>query len=611
MNLQESEYLNPHILKGMNNKFSSIRWGKALLALIVIYLLLCYCNIPEPACISPFSPLYQESLNRSVKDIFNKMTIKEKIGQLFLVYFEGATLSHHLKEMINYYHIGGIILYDVSGNIENPVQLGNLINMAQAEALKHGAKIPLFVAIDQEGGRVVRLTKGATVFPGNMAVGATGSLKDASLMAMITAKELKAIGINMNLAPVIDVNNNPDNPVIGTRSFGSSADEVSCFGTTMIKTFNTYSVICTAKHFPGHGDTTMDSHIGLPIIDHPIERLERIEFFPFKKAIEAGVPAIMTAHVVMPAIEKQEGMPATLSYHILTELLRKRMGFDGLIITDSLGMGAIEDTFSINEAAVMALNAGADILLFGADKNHPQEDQIKVFNHILSSVQTGQIPLERLNESVKRILKAKIQYGIFDSEQNNTNEIPLKVGIEKHRAIAQLIAENGITLIKDEKGFLPVESKTPVFCIWPRIKGRFENGFDDYDSKMTFFPISIDPNHSEIDSAINTARDYLCIIVGTYDVRQHPKQIKLVDDLSKLDTDMIVVSIKMPYDILCFPYIPCYMATYGTRSLSLHALAEIIFGQKKPRGRIPVDLPGLYPIGHGLIDFKSRQSNSI
>lgn len=589
-------------MKGKINIYIYIkdRQVTSLNTLIFIILIFFPFIFSKPVKTAPLSPIYHKIIDRRVEQILTNMTVEEKIGQLFLVYFKGPSLSSSLKEMINKYHVGGIILYSVSENIKDPIQVGNLINDAQNEALKHGSCTPLFIAIDQEGGRVVRLTEGVTVFPGNMAIGASGSLKAARFMAMITAKELKALGINMNFAPVVDVNNNPDNPIIGTRSFGASAEQVASFGSIEIETYGIYGIISTAKHFPGHGDTTIDSHIGIPVIHHGLDRLQAIELLPFKKAIDTGVPAIMTAHVVIPALEKKRGLPATLSHNILTGLLRQKMGFNGLIITDSLGMGGIVKTFNLSDAAIMALKAGADILLFGADKHLGPQDQISVFKNILSCVHLGRIPLERIDESVRRILKTKIQYGLFDVENIYIDEIPRKVGIEKHHELAKLIAGDSITLIKDENGIIPVSSEKPILIIWPKIDDKLYDALNRYHSQVKSFSISLDPDNSEIDFAVSASKDYSQVIVGTYEVRKHPSQKKLIEKLSKANTVMIVVSIRAPYDLLCFPEIPCYMATYGTNPVSLNALARVLVGLEKPRGSLPVELPGIFPIGHGL-----------
>lgn len=247
-------------------------------------------------------------------------------------------------------HMGGIILYSITGNIEDVEQVVSLTKEIQQTALDAGG-LPLFIAIDQEGGRVLRITEGVTVFPGNMALGATGSAELAGAVAGITARELRALGINMNFAPVVDVNNNPANPVISVRSFGSSPELVSRLGRAMTVPYAAAGVLATAKHFPGHGDTDTDSHYDLPLIPHAMARLKTVELPPFQAMVDAGVPAVMTAHVLVPALAKSDELPATMSPEVLG-YLRREMGFDGLIFNDSLGMGAITKYWGLEEATI-------------------------------------------------------------------------------------------------------------------------------------------------------------------------------------------------------------------------------------------------------------------
>lgn len=566
-------------------------WIKPLSVLICVPMLFCACSIFGPDKIP--SIFYQRDISPRVNQILERMTIEEKTGQLLIVYFNGPSLSFELKEMINEFHVGGIILYAITENIENPVQVANLINAAQKEALTHGAGIPLFVAIDQEGGIVSRLTEGVTVFPGNMAVGATGSLKYARLMAVVIAKELKALGINMNFAPVVDVNNNPDNPIIGIRSFGSSPEQVAGFGEAMINAYKRHGVVPVAKHFPGHGDTAIDSHVGLPIIQHNLNRLKNVELLPFQKAVDVDVPAIMTAHVKVPTLENGEGLPATMSHSILTGLLRCRMGFEGLIITDSLGMGALDKTYGIMNATYMAFQAGADILLFGADKGHEPSEQQLIYKYILSSIRSGHIPIQRLDKSVKRILMTKARYGLLDLTPVNINDIPKIVGIKKHQKIAADISRDSITLIKDDNAFLPIDPQKPALVIWPEKYSALRESFNACNKKLEFFPVSLDPSQEEIDSARSIAEKYSLVVLGTSDAHRHPQQTRLVRALS--DKDIIAVALRSPYDIISFPEIACCLATYGTRDVSLNALAKVLFGLERPKGKLPVAIPGLYP----------------
>lgn len=586
--------------------------GRGTLSAVIALLILCLCSCAQsrqPAT-STLLSTYKDPLERRIEDVVARMSVEEKIGQLFMVYFKGPSLSADLFEMIDTYHVGGIILFNSAGNIEDPAQVAGLINSAQHEALTHGARLPLLVAVDQEGGRVVRLTKGVTVFPGNMAIGASGSLNHARLMAATIAKELKAVGINMNLAPVLDVNSNPDNPIIGIRSFGSSPLQVADFGAAMIDAYRIYGIIATAKHFPGHGDTAVDSHVGLPVVPHGKDHLESVELLPFRRAIEAGVPAIMSAHVVVPSLEQEGNLPATLSKAVLSGLLRERMGFTGLIVTDSLGMGAIRTGYGMCEAARMAFQAGADILLFGADGHCEPQDQIASFKHLCFCVNTGSISMERLDESVRRILRVKMEYGLFRALPASTGDIPDKAGTVKHRIIAELIARDSITLVRDEKGFLPLNRRHPVMIVWTYPAEGHGTPPCGHTSLPVTHPLSLDPSDEKIDAVVHAADSYPCVVVGTYDARHHPKQQDLLRALSAADTDLIVVGIQGPYDLICCPDVPCYMAIYGAQQVSLGALARVIFGAERPRGKLPVDLPGLYPRGHGLLEFNTMREIS-
>ncbi|MCB0114223.1 MAG: hypothetical protein KDD84_09040, partial [Caldilineaceae bacterium] len=367
---------------------------------------------PESRAAMTDTPTATPTPSRADK-ILAAMTLEEKVGQLFMVYFRGPTMSDDLRQKIEDYHIGGLVLFAIAGNIEDTAQVATLLNDAQSLAVQSGAQVPLFVSVDQEGGPVVRLTDGFTVFPSQMAVGATGSITQAQRMAEVTAQELKALGFNMNLVPVIDVNNNPDNPVIGLRSFGSSPDAVAALGTAVIEAYAAQGMVVTAKHFPGHGDTAVDSHYGLPVVPHDRAHLDTVEFPPFRAAIAAGVPAIMTAHVLFPAIDPGEGQPATLSSLVLDGLLRQEMGFDGLIVTDSLSMGALANLVGTTEAAQLAFRAGADLLAYGADVSHSPAESVAAYERLLSLVQSGEISEARVDESVRRILSVKEAYGLL------------------------------------------------------------------------------------------------------------------------------------------------------------------------------------------------------
>jgi beta-N-acetylhexosaminidase len=532
-----------------------------------------------------------------VEALLARMSVEEKVGQLFLVFFEGSDLSPALSEMIMKLHIGGIVLFARSGNIESPEQLARLIGDAQALAAREGAGVPLFVAIDQEGGPVSRLTDGFTVFPSNMAVGATGSADRAREMARIMAAEMRAVGINMNLAPVMDVNDNPDNPVIGIRSFGASPELVAQMGAAMIETYQANGILATAKHFPGHGNTAVDSHVGLPVVTGKIERLAAVELAPFRAAIAAGVGAIMTAHVVAPAIEPTAGLPATLSARVLGGLLREQLGYDGLIVTDSLGMGAL-GRYEAAEVATLAFVAGADVLAFGADPGHGPDEQRAAYEHLLKQVQQGAVTQERLDESVRRILLAKARLGLLKQPAAVQHAVSGPV----QGAMALAIARNSITLVRDECGSLPIRPEQQVLVIWPRTAGELGAALQAQHAGAQALPVGIDPTAEEIRTAAQRASENDVVVVGTVNARRHLGQVQLVQALSgSLDRcRLVVAALETPYDLLAFPDAPAYLATYGSVPTSTQALAEALTGASPIRGRLPVELPGIYPLGHGL-----------
>ena len=259
----------------------------------------------------------------------------------------------------------------------------------------------------------------------------------------------------MNLAPVLDVNDNPDNPVIGLRSFGSSPDEVARLGVAMIETYRAAGILATAKHFPGHGNTSVDSHVGLPVVTQDMAHLRAVELAPFQAAIRAGVDAIMTAHVLFPALEGSAGHPATLSSRVLQDLLRREMGFNGLIVTDSMTMGALFKTYGVNQATELALRAGADVLAFGADVGHTPAEQVPAYRHLLALVQTDPELRQRLDESVQRILRVKAQYGLLAWQPVDAQAALQVLGQASHLAAAQQIARASVTLLRDDQARLP------------------------------------------------------------------------------------------------------------------------------------------------------------
>lgn len=356
------------------------------------------------------------------------LSTRDKIGQLFMVGFTGTSVTPDLASFLKEYKPGGVILF--SRNLESVDQIVQLTNELQ----RYSPHSPLLIAVDQEGGRVSRLPKGFTIFPPCDVLGRCNSTELAYAAAATIAKELRAVGINMNMAPVLDVNSNPDNPVIGDRAFGSTPDPVSELGWATATGLQDHQVVACGKHFPGHGDTNADSHKELPVVEVPRERLDLIELPPFRHAVAQGVATVMTAHVLYRALD--EKLPATLSSTIITDLLRHNMRYDGVVLTDDLEMHAIIDHYGIEDAAVRAVLAGCDVLLICKDRDR----EVAAFTAIEQAVASGIISIERLNLSVARIVRVKERF-VTPYKPALISDARLIVGCRTHQALLHSIQQ--------------------------------------------------------------------------------------------------------------------------------------------------------------------------
>lgn len=540
----------------------------------------------------------------------SKLSLEEKIGQLFICGFHGLEADEQIKTLTKDCHIGGTVYF--RRNVESVRQLAALSASLQALP-RNNPELPLFISIDQEGGMVARLDhEGMSRIPGNMTLGAAGDAGLTEEAAILAAKEMLALGINFNFAPCIDVNNNPSNPVIGVRSFGEDPVKVAEHGNAAIRGYQQTGVIATAKHFPGHGDTAVDSHRGLAVVPHDKERLSRIELLPFREAISAGVDAIMTAHVIFPAFEPEE-IPATLSGRVLTDLLRDELGYDGVIVTDCLEMHAISKSCGIPEGAVRAIEAGADIVLV----SHTLSDQIAAIEAVREAVLSGRLSEERIDQSVERVLglKAKRLAGSASSYGGDPAFVPVPLTpSEESGALLAKIAEGSVTLVKDE-GNLPLNCAEPVLVIWPELRHRTEvdepavhqynlaNALRPYGDGVVLSVIGTHPDDEEILAALKRSADYEQIVVVTYTAEgEIPEgQSRLVEALNRAHgSKVIVVSTRNPYDINAFPDTGTYLCLYENRSFSLDALAKVLTGKLAPTGKLPVGLNDRYPVGYGL-----------
>ncbi|MFE6509095.1 glycoside hydrolase family 3 protein [Nocardioides sp. NPDC057767] len=565
--------------------------------------------------------------HRQIVSLMHHMSLQQKVGQLFVIEVYGrdannvsdAAKAGNQKlygvdtpaQAIAKYQPGGVIYFTTRGpdNIGDAAQVAKLSNGLQSAALQQRPKIPLNIAVDQEGGALVARfgpASGATQMPGQMALGADGSAADAARSAEVIGTELAAVGVTQDYAPVADVNLNPNNPVIGIRSAGADSAAVSDIVAAEVGGFDKGGLSSIAKHFPGHGDTGTDSHYGLPEVTHTREQLEAIDLPPFEAAIDAGIDAIMTAHVTVPAIDPS-GEPATMSEPILTGLLREEMGFDGLIVTDALDMQGASATYPPDVAPVEAFLAGADQLLIP-----PQMDT--AYAAVLGAVKDGTISRQRLDESVYRILKHKLDNKIFESPYVDPAAAPAVFANPVHKADAQAISDRTTTLVKNDDGLLPLAAgpRDVLVAGWGvDTTAGIAAGFQKRGATTQVLQSGTTPTDAQIDAAVAAAEGKDVVVVPTNNAWQispatgqptpaSVAQTKLVKALLATDTPVIVTAMRNPYDVTSFPEAATVLDTYGYTSHQLESLVRVLHGEVDPSGKLPVEIPDLFPLGHGL-----------
>jgi beta-glucosidase-like glycosyl hydrolase len=536
------------------------------------------------------------------------MTLEEKIGQMVAWRYSGHFVNkesdyfERIQSLIVERKIGGLIIF--GGEVYETAYLTN--------SFQRLAKTPLLIASDFERGAGNQIS-GATLFPPLMGIGATWSEEHAYLMGKITALEGRALGIHMTYSPVVDVNINPDNPIINTRSIGEDPAHVSRLAKAFIRGCQENGLIATAKHFPGHGDTDQDSHSVLPVIRGDRDRLNKIELFPFKQVIEAGVEAIMTAHLYIPALDPTPDLPATLSPVIMTELLRDELGFDGIIVTDSMGMGGVTTLYEPEEAALKAVKAGVDMVLLP-----PKPDE--VIDSLIQAVREEQISEERINVSVRRILEAKARLGLHKKKLVDTKILDERVATKRNLAEADRIFENSLTLVKNNGAVLPFsgdDKKIAVFSLSsdpggyfagrtfireilersPEAVGFYADAFTGDEFLADGMKIA-----SEADVLVFALFSSLRAWKGS--VGLDPRHVQLIHDAAESSKPVVVVSFGSPYFLRHFPEVSAYLCAYRWPDQAQKAAAKGLFGEIDIKGRLPVSLPGLYPLGHGLTLYK-------
>lgn len=583
-----------------------------------------------------FANAQQRAANRftpSEKDwkradkLLKKMSVEEKVGQLIQIGVNAkfanrdSSFYKEIRRQVVDNKVGGIIFFGAP-----MYETSILINRMQTEA-----KLPMLMALDAETGIGMRFAD-AVNFPWAMAVAATGDAEYARRIGVITGREARAMGFQHVYAPVLDVNNNAANPVINVRSFGEDPLEVAKFGTAFIDGVQSEKAIATAKHFPGHGDTDVDSHRGLPIIDHSLASLEKTELVPFRAAINDGVASVMIAHIALPQIddeivlplknyrggdaevgaeivEQKAYIPATLSKKVQTDLLRNDMGFKGLIVTDAMSMSGLTLYFEQGEAGVRAFLAGSDLL-------EKPSDPDAMIAGLLAAVKNGRIPQERLDDSVRRILAWKSAVGLFDNRITNIDAMDRIISGPESLALTNEVAAKAITLVRNDANALPLDRSKKIVVL------GLSNGFDGPDTMAPFvsalrssglrsssFYLQENSLTEQAQAARTAASEADIVIVGLYGrVRSGAKNsvgvpengATILRELLANGKQVVGVSFGNPYVLSSFPEMKTYVVAYGDMSSLQRAAARSLLGLQPITGRLPISLPGSYPRGTGI-----------
>ena len=583
----------------------------------------CTGAAPLPHAAGPIPPsgTLDPDANRWVNETVAGLTLREAVAQLVIPWIPGGYASESdpdFRELLGWVEEG---LGGVSISIGVPDAY-----VAKLNRLQSRARIPLLVTSDFEnGGPGMRINHsyaipsllpqgGGTSFPPTMAFGAAGDEDLVFEYGRITAEEARAVGVHWLFAPVLDVNSNPDNPVINVRSFGEDPEAVGRLGAAFIRGARAGGALTTAKHFPGHGDTRTDSHIELPVIGADRERLDRVELVPFRMAIDAGVDAVMTAHVAVPGVLGDD-RPATMSSLFMTELLRGEMGFGGLLFTDALRMGAITEGYGAGEAAVLALEAGSDVLL--------APDGIgATIDAVTGAVRSGRVPRERIDASVRRLLAAKARLGLHrDGGRTDPDAVAEGVGTAEHRAVAERAAAASLTLVRDRDRVLPLASGSRVLSVTYARPGdllagtTFDAGLREHSGGLSTARVGPDTPWAFYDSLLYAARTADAVVLGAYVPPRSgvgsvgvPAAFRAFVEGLHRDGDIrvAVLSFGSPYLLSAFPDAGTYLVAWGGWEVSQRAAARAVTGAAPITGRLPISIPPLHSAGEGLDRDLSR-----
>lgn len=565
------------------------RFVKGLIVLSILVLIFPYTSCPV------------RKMHREASDIVKNMTLEQKLGQLLMLGVPSGTMTWEVRRIISEFKPGGIILF--AYNLADKKVTSKFIEDMQKESIRNGG-FPLFISMDQEGGRVMRIMDGATQFPGAMAMGIADDEELVKTSAKILGMQLRLIGVNMNLAPVLDVNNNPRNPVINTRAFGSSPLVVSRMGVAYFTGLQGALCIAVGKHFPGHGDTSDDSHLTLPVIPYNLARLMDIELVPFKDAISAGIDGIMSAHIAYPEIQK-DNSPATISHFFLTELLRDKMGFEGITLTDDMEMHAIAKNYNIGEAAVKAVKAGADIILISSYGRGVRQ----IRESLKRAVEKGDITMDRIDASVKRIMELKLRYKIMDvvngqvvyrSQVFAQEELDLLAHAESVNRKLSRLAMYGHGFTKELSGML-ANPRQELFVITDNDFLRL--GIKALSGKRAHFigigdistiPVPPEEPEKEKKNGKNGKDDKKEIARPLVLFHFHDSSAPIIRQVAQICQErklpLCLLSTGNPFPLGEIKDLPPTLFTFSGTKVSLEQLAECVSGSFAPRTEINFDI---------------------
>ncbi|NBC65937.1 MAG: serine hydrolase [Bacteroidetes bacterium] len=545
---------------------------------------------------------FEENEDIDVESLLAEMTLDEKIGQLFMVRAYGEFSNDRdpdylrLKELITDYHVGGVIFFQ--GDIYGQAVRNN--------ELQKTAKYPLWIAQDMEFGAAMRID-GTTRFTPAMGIAATDNSYNAYLKGKITAHEAKAVGVHQVYAPVLDVNNNPNNPVINVRSYSADPGVVAEYGEEFMKGVQSEGLISTGKHFPGHGDTETDSHLALPTITHDYARLDSVELAPFRQSINEGMQSIMSAHISFPNISENEGLPGTLDPSILNKILIDSLSFDGLIVTDGLEMQGIAAHYSPGQAVIKALQAGADQMLVSTDEK-------AAINEIKKAVESGELSEERIEFSVRKILQLKADKGIFSNRLVDIESLNYKINTPQFQNTANRIVRESVTVLKDEE-ILPVRQIDYPNLLVVGISdgeehssaGTLRREISRYHENVQYHSLDSRTSNEEIQELMEDAQQADLIILGSfirvrsYHALQMPEEYnRILEQLSGFDKPEILLSFGNPYIVENFPDADVHLMAWSAASDQVRGTIPSIFGASDIQGNFPGEVPGMYKIGDGM-----------